>query len=80
MSNVTVTLSGTQSMSLMTDFSGHYRFWTLPAGGNYTVTPSFFSGITFSPASQTVENLTGDQTFNFTLLFPLNLSGRITDQ
>ncbi|HEX5733937.1 MAG TPA: carboxypeptidase regulatory-like domain-containing protein [Blastocatellia bacterium] len=79
-SNVTVNLSGTHSMSVMTDFSGYYRFPFLPTGGNYTVTPFFFTGITFSPASQTVENLTSDQTFNFTLLFPLRLSGRVTDE
>jgi Concanavalin A-like lectin/glucanases superfamily/Carboxypeptidase regulatory-like domain/PQQ enzyme repeat len=37
---VTMTLTGTTSGSTLTDGSGNYTFSSLPAGGNYTVTPS----------------------------------------
>ena len=63
-SGVTMTLSGSQSATATTDSSGNYTF-TEPTGGNYTVTPSL-SGDTFSPASQTFNKLSGNQTQNFT--------------
>lgn len=62
---VGVALSGTQSGSTTTDSSGNYSFASLGAGGNYTVTPTG-TGYTFSPASQSFSNLTGNQTANFT--------------
>jgi len=58
---VTVMLSGSQSGSAATtNGSGNYSF-TVPAGGNYTVTPSL-SGYTFNPASLSFNNLSGNQT------------------
>jgi uncharacterized delta-60 repeat protein len=38
--NVTLTLTGSASRSTLSDGSGNYQFSSLPAGGNYTVTPS----------------------------------------
>ena len=40
MPNVTLTLSGSASGSMMTDGSGNYQFSSLAAGGSYTVTPT----------------------------------------
>ncbi len=66
---VTVSLSGTAavgtsvSLSTTTDSNGNYSF-SVPAGGTYTVTPSF-GGYTFSPASQTFSNVNATQTMNF---------------
>lgn len=50
--NVTITLSGANSGSVMTDENGKYSFVGL-ALGSYTVTPSL-SGYAFSPASRTL--------------------------
>jgi uncharacterized repeat protein (TIGR03803 family) len=79
LSGVTVTLSAQSGSgaTATTDSSGNYTF-TEPAGGNYTITPSL-SGDTFSPASQTFKNLSGNQTQNFTASaatnsFTVNLS------
>lgn len=62
---VTMTLSGSQSASVVTSGSGNYSFASLTAAGNYTVTPSL-SGYTFTPPSQTFSNLGANQTANFT--------------
>ena len=62
---ITMTLSGSQSGTTQTDASGFYSFPSLPAGGNYTVTPSK-TGATFTPASATFNNLTQTQTADFT--------------
>jgi hypothetical protein len=62
---VTMTLSGSQSGSVVTSGSGNYSFTGLAAGGTYTVTPSL-SGYSFTPPSQTFTNLSANQTANFT--------------
>jgi hypothetical protein len=65
----TVTLTGTtaggSTLSLpgITDSNGNYAF-SVPPGGNYTVTPSL-SSYTFSPASQMFANLGTNKTQNF---------------
>jgi hypothetical protein len=64
LSGVTVTLSGSQSGSAITGASGTYSF-SVTSGGNYTVTPSV-SNYTFSPASTTFNDLTANQSANFT--------------
>ena len=64
LSGVTITLSGSQPGVLTTGSAGSYSV-LLPGGGNYTVTPSLL-GFTFSPASQTFNNLSADQIANFT--------------
>lgn len=77
MSGVTVTLTGTQGGSTITDSSGNYSFAGLGAGGNYTITPSR-SGYAFSPGSLSWTNLSSDQTgANFTV-GTYTISGRIT--
>ena len=60
---VTMTLSGSQTGTTTTDSSGNYGF-NLPAGGNYTVTPSL-NGYTFSPPSSTFNNLSSNETADF---------------
>ncbi|MCA1633855.1 MAG: NF038122 family metalloprotease [Acidobacteria bacterium] len=59
--NITVTLSGSQSGTTQTDAGGFYSFQNLAAGGNYTVTPTK-TGATFTPASATFNNLAQNQT------------------
>jgi len=61
---VTVTLSGNASGSQVVDDGGTYSF-TVDSGGSYTITPTK-SGYTFTPASQTFNNVTSNQTQNFT--------------
>lgn len=72
----TVTLSGSATGTVLTDFSGFYSF-VVPPGGTYTVTPSY-TGLTFNPSSKTFTNLTTDQIFDF--IVPQNLiTGKVTD-
>ncbi len=61
---VTVELSGDDSGSLVVNDGGSYSF-TVGHGGSYSVTPSK-DGYTFSPTSQTFNNMTSDQTQDFT--------------
>jgi hypothetical protein len=56
-------LAGSQSGLTTTDGNGGYSF-TLPGGGNYTVTPSLL-GYSFSPGSQSFNNLTSNQVGDF---------------
>lgn len=62
--NVTMTLSGSQSATLVTGADGTYAFTALPAGGTYTVTPSAAT-FSFSPPAQTFPNLQADQVASF---------------
>jgi hypothetical protein len=73
-----VTVSGSSDQTLSTDDNGYYVF-ALPAGGTYTVTPGPHSEFTFAPQSQVVNELTGDQTFDFAALLPPTIHGRIYD-
>ncbi|HZG52198.1 MAG TPA: carboxypeptidase regulatory-like domain-containing protein, partial [Pyrinomonadaceae bacterium] len=73
-----VTVSGSANQSLNTDDNGYYAF-ALPAGGTYTVTPGPHYEFTFAPQSQVVNELTGDQTFDFAALSPPRIDGRIYD-
>jgi len=50
-SGVTVTLSGSQSATAVTNEFGRYIFNNVPAAGNYTLTPSK-DGLHFTPASR----------------------------
>ncbi len=75
-SGVTVNLTGTQTASVLTGAGGTYSFTNLNAGGSYTVTPSRNSDI-FVPASKTFNNLSSNQTFDFTLVY--TISGQVTD-
>jgi uncharacterized protein (TIGR03437 family) len=62
--DVTVTVSGPGNNSAATNSLGLYGV-EVAAGGNYTLTPSL-SGYTFSPASATFNNVSSNQTQNFT--------------
>jgi hypothetical protein len=75
---VTVTLSGTQSATTMTDANGNYSFGNLTDGGSVTVTPSRAFYI-FTPESRSV-SIDGDRSgINFTAtLQTYNISGRVT--
>jgi hypothetical protein len=64
LSGVTITLGGDQSATTTTDPQGNYSFPNLPAGKNYTVTPSR-TNYTFAPSNATFNNLTSNQTANF---------------
>jgi len=63
LSGATVSLTGSQTALVSTGADGNYSF-TVPAGGNYTVSV-YKLGIVFTPASQTVTNLQTDTTANF---------------
>ena len=73
---VTVTLSGSESRTTVTDATGSYSFLNLPLGGNYTVTPSKRS-LTFFPSEQSYTDLQANQTnVNFNIC-PI-ISGKVT--
>jgi dipeptidyl aminopeptidase/acylaminoacyl peptidase len=57
---VTVNLSGTTNASTTTDLVGNYQFSGLPAGGNYTVSPSL-PKYYFSPPNRSFNNLSSNQ-------------------
>lgn len=65
MAGVSLTLSGGQSGTTTTDASGNYTFTGVTAGGNYTVTAGG-AGFTFAPASAALNNLSSNQTADFT--------------
>src|SRR5271166_642383 len=77
--SATVTLTGTANATTTTDSGGNYSFAGL-VNGAYTVTPSN-SGVTFTPASQTItiNNLSQNTVdFNAVARNPLSISGTIT--
>ncbi len=78
MSGVAVALTGSQTGAATTDANGDYSFTNLPAGGNYTVTPSK-TGYDFSPASRTFNDLGADQSAPFVVTpSSYTVSGRVT--
>ena len=64
-----VSLTGTQSQTTLTDANGNYSF-TVSPGGNYTVSV-YKSGYSFNPATQAFNNLQSSQTANFQNGVPL---------
>ena len=64
LSATTMTLSVGKSLSTATDAGGNYSFINLPAGRNYTVTPSKAS-FGFEPPSRSFTNVLVNQTANF---------------
>jgi hypothetical protein len=79
LAGATVTLTGSQSAATTTDASGNYSFASLPAGGNYTVTPSK-TNYNFTPPSRAFVNLAANQTGDFTAALNLHsISGRVAD-
>ncbi|HKG80407.1 MAG TPA: carboxypeptidase regulatory-like domain-containing protein, partial [Pyrinomonadaceae bacterium] len=75
-SGVTVTLSGAQSGSFVTDSSGFYSFSNLPSGNTYTVTPSRGTDV-FDPPSTTIVQIGDNQIVNFKLVY--QISGQVTN-
>lgn len=73
---VTVTLSGSQTGTTVTNANGGYSF-AAPATGNYTVTPSL-KNYTFTPPTRSFTNLLANQTADFTGIPPqFTISGRV---
>jgi photosystem II stability/assembly factor-like uncharacterized protein len=62
---VSVTQVGNRSLLILTDASGNYSIPNLQAGGNYTFSASK-ALLSFTPPSQTFNNLSGNQVLNFT--------------
>jgi hypothetical protein len=77
-SGLPITLSGSQSRSVVTDLGGVYSFNLVPAGGNYTVSinsPFFI----VTPPSITFNNLSANQTANFdAVIARYTISGTVT--
>jgi hypothetical protein len=59
-----VSLSGTESLAVVSSFSGRYSLPSLQGGGDYTITPSH-AGCDFDPSSTSVVNLSGSQRADF---------------
>jgi hypothetical protein len=66
---VTVSCPACSPTSTTTDGAGAYSFGSENGGGNYVLTPSK-TGYTFSPVSTTFNNLSANQTANFTAFQP----------
>ncbi len=65
--NVTVKLTGTLARNRVTNAQGYYGFFSLPQGGDYTVTP-VKTNLIFIPASRTYTTLNANiNTANFTV-------------
>jgi uncharacterized protein (TIGR03437 family) len=62
--DVTLKMSGAQTLTTRTDVGGNYEFTDLPAGGSYTLNPER-NGMTFTPATRQFSNLNRDETANF---------------
>jgi hypothetical protein len=65
LSGVTVQVDQSPALTVSTNASGHYSFSELPAGQNYTIVPSS-PDFEFTPASTSFQNLSSNQTANFT--------------
>ncbi len=77
-SGVTLSLTGSATDTKTTDASGNYTFTNLTSG-NYTVTASK-TGLNFAPLSRIFNNMTANQTANFTgTPITLTISGRVVD-
>ena len=69
---ISIALSGSQTASKTTNGNGDYSFTDVLQGGNYTVTPTN-QNVTFAPTSLSFNNLTANQTADFTGSFLLQL-------
>lgn len=65
LSDVNVALTDGKSLTRTTDGAGNYSFANLPAGRNYSLTPSFGAFI-FTPPNSSISNLSANQTLSFT--------------
>jgi hypothetical protein len=74
-------IDGPKTASTTTDANGNYSFGSLPKGGNYTITP-IKAKIDFTPRRRSVNNLTHDESADFSGLVQINvykISGRVTE-
>jgi len=69
---VTLSLTGAETRSILTDASGHYTFF-VSSNANYTVTPSL-TGQSFLPASASFTPLIENQSASFSMSPALTLS------
>ena len=81
LSGVTITLSGSQSVTTTTDANGDYVFTSLPTSGEYLLTASK-NDYTFNADTATFITPSGDRTANFTAQLTATLkkhtiSGRV---
>lgn len=75
---VTITLSGAQSNSTVTDANGNYSFTNIAGNASYTVTPSR-TNYSFTPTNAIFNNIQGSGTADFAgTLVNYNISGRVT--
>ena len=78
---VQVTLSGSQSVTAMTDVNGNYDFTNLPTSGRYVITPAK-DDLVFELPSETLITPNGDRSVNFTASPPPtkhSISGHVLD-
>lgn len=75
-SAATLSLTGTFSRTTQTDATGAYAFTGL-AAGTYSISISK-AGLGFTPATVNFNNLTSDQTANFTAFVVFSISGKVT--
>jgi hypothetical protein len=77
-SGVTISLSGSQSRTALTDNAGDYAFSLLVQGDSFTVTPSlpptYTITNTFTPGFYTFNSIAGNQTANFNLTVTTNVA------
>jgi hypothetical protein len=79
LSGATLTLGGSQQATTTTDANGNYSFTNLSGGDNFTVAIAK-TDYSFSPASQTFDILSSNQTVNFSgALVSYTISGRIAE-
>lgn len=76
---VTVKLTGSQTAQTTTNDNGEYSFPNLGVGGNYTVTPTL-ADHTITPASRSANNLTSNQTLDFTVAQLFDIRGIVKDE
>ena len=75
---ITVNLGGTVNAATTTDSAGNYQFSSLPAGGNYTVSPSFPRHY-FTPPNRAFNNLNSNQSGNFEVLSVCHFGNCVTN-
>src|SRR6185295_3105137 len=75
-----VPITGSQTTTVTTDANGNYSI-VLPAGGNYTITPSL-TYYDFTPVSQIVTDLRSDQISRFFVgnRKQFSITGKLKDQ
>ncbi|HYN83660.1 MAG TPA: discoidin domain-containing protein [Pyrinomonadaceae bacterium] len=77
---LSVALTGSQTVTAVTDAEGRYRFSNLPTAGDYTLTPAAPADFVIEPAAAAVNTPNGDRNVDFNLSrSPRAIGGRVTD-